>query len=613
MKKILVAFFIISTLAVGGIVAAKIYMDKQIEAKENEPYVPPADMTYITPEVISAQEIKSAVMKKLKVKEDPNIYTMKYQKAADKVVKSYKNKEDAKYTADAPLLIMNPYGTNTTGLYIYFKNDERVNTRYTVKIKDSDIPDFTAALYTNASSMPLSEQEGQVIGLVPGETNYLILYVYDKNDALVKKVGFKIEVPDFGTVKEKQLLREMSRNDNQLTEGLFCIFGYDRRNEAEPRHLLFYDKYGVIRAEVPVNGNVSDVNMGFYGGKMLYPCGVRKFALVNRFGKVEKTYNLGKDYSIHHDFFLQESTDRVFVLADDLTTDTKEDVILCLDLYTGQTTKLLDMKKLLPDIYKKAKNFNVQTVSDGAVGASGAAVSGAAAKTVKTVKKVTGAQSNASTEDKLDWLHLNSVCMINETDMILSSRELSSIIRVNNVFEKPVIDYIIADEKIYKGTRYADLLLTKDGSFTSQFGQHSVLYERTNDMEDGQYYLYLFNNNYGESKTRPDLDWSGYEDIGLPGRPATNSYYYKYLVDDKADTYKLVFQVSLSYSPLVSNVQHYDGNIITSAGSYGTFAEYNADGKPVGRFVTNIKNFNYRVKKYDMEGYWFSDLWNGTN
>ena len=290
---------------------------------------------------------------------------------------------------------------------------------------------------------------------------------------------------------------------------------------------------------------------------MLIPCGARKFALINRFGKVEKTYNIGKNYSIHHDFFLQESTDRVFVLVDDLSKDTKEDVIACLDLYTGKTKKLLDMQDLLPDMYKKAKK---EQEKESAKLASGSAVSGTAV--------TAGAE-------KLDWLHLNSVYMINETD--------------------------------------ADLLLTKDGDFMSQFGQHSAVYEKDPLLEDGQYYIYLFNNNYGESKTRPDINWGSYSGIGLPGMPATNSYYYKYLVDDKADTYKLVFQISLSYSPLFSNAMHYDGNIITSAGSYGTFAEYNADGKPVGRFVTQVKNFNYRVKKYDMEGYWFSDLWNGKD
>ena len=157
MKKILLAFFIISALAVGGIVAAKVYMDKQIEAKENEPYVPPVDMTYITPDVVSSDTVKNAVVKKLKLKGEPNIYTSKYQKAADKVLKSYKNKEDANYTADAPLFIMNPYGTNVTGLYVYFKNSERVYTRYTIKVKDEAIPDYSAALYTNAASMPLSE------------------------------------------------------------------------------------------------------------------------------------------------------------------------------------------------------------------------------------------------------------------------------------------------------------------------------------------------------------------------------------------------------------------------------------------------------------------------
>ena len=284
MKKMFMIFSLISSVAVLLILAA-IGMSGKLNLGVKLPAASLSEsLTALTPEVIQAEQIEEQVKKELKKKEIKTVYTMKYQKAAQKQVDAEKKKHY--YTLQEPLLILNPYGTNRTGLYIYFEHSERVNVEYEVSVKEEEIAPFNGKLYTNMTGMPLSEQEGQIIGLLPGRTNYVLLYLYDQEHNLVGREGYKIDVPDYGTVKEIKLAMEQSRNENQLTDGLYCLFGYDR-----PGHMLFYDNEGVLRAEIPIADGMQDSNIEQIDSNILYLCSNEKMVLVNRLGKVEKIFN----------------------------------------------------------------------------------------------------------------------------------------------------------------------------------------------------------------------------------------------------------------------------------------------------------------------------------
>ena len=59
-----------------------------------------------------------------------NVYTADYQNMADDKLEQEKSKSAA--TEDDMFVTEDPYGTNTTSLYVYFKNDDSVYEYYTV-------------------------------------------------------------------------------------------------------------------------------------------------------------------------------------------------------------------------------------------------------------------------------------------------------------------------------------------------------------------------------------------------------------------------------------------------------------------------------------------------
>lgn len=517
---------------------------------------------------ITSDSIQKTVMKSLNLDEVKTVYDTQYQSAVNSRIETLKDERNCSF--EKPLFIMNPFGTNVTGLYTYFKTEEAVNVEYTVSVNDKDIPDFTRVLYTDEEGNATKKHEGQIIGLIQGKTNTVTLRLYNADGKFMGENTFRFEVPNYGTIKERELKVTNKQDSKKLSDGLFVIYGYDRRNKKEPRHLLFYDNHGIIRAEIPLNVSYGDVNIEIIDGKLFYACTDASYAFVNAIGQVEEIYKT-KGYTTHHDFDYDEENNRMIILATKKKSKTKQDIILSLNMNTGDIEEVVNFAKLMPDIRK------------------GAVIS-----------------KDSPDQDKVDWVHFNSVQVINGKHLIVSSRELSSIIRINNYYTTPRIGYIIADKEIWKGTKYSNLVLDKVGSFTSQAGQHSVNYVQDASLKAGQYYLTFFNNNYTQRLSYPDFDWSFIKGAGTQGKDAKYSYYYKYLVDEKKGTYKLVEKINVPYSSIVSNVQEYDKNRVICSGVAGVFAEYDSKGKLISRYKMDIKNLTYRVMKNTMNGYWFN-------
>lgn len=501
---------------------------------------------------------------------EANVMNEKQKKIYEKIKKTYnaeeqqkiadeleKKKESQEYTLSNMLIEYNPFGTNTQSLYVYFETDSAVKVSYTIHVKEDDIADFSRNVYQDEEYQ--KEHEFQVIGLIPDTENTITFYITNEDGSTdTKEIVY--EMGSLYGEEAVQLDTDVKQSADKLEDGLYVVLGND---SPSMDFMYYYDNNGVLRGEVPLLGYRSH-RLIFDENSMYYSISEKKMAQVNRLGQVTKVYDLG-NYKLHHDYVFDENGN-MLILATDTTQDSVEDIVLKLDVNSGEVTEVLD----LGDLFGEYKKTCVKNSSD-----------------------------------ELDWMNINTIQYIGNGSVLLSSRETSTIIKVDNIYDGPVVSYMIGEKDFWKDTSYVSLLLNKKGDFTIQGGQHTITYETDESLSDGQYYLYMFDNNIGISETRPDYDWSS---IGLKVSSAVdgkNSKYYKYLVDENEGTFELVDSFKVPYSGYVSSAQETGDNVLVDSGLKGTFTEYDVDHKAIVTYKMDYEKFIYRVFKYKFDGFYF--------
>ena len=501
---------------------------------------------------------------------EANVMNEKQKKIYEKIKKTYnaeeqqkiadeleKKKESQEYTLSNMLIEYNPFGTNTQSLYVYFETDSAVKVSYTIHVKEDDIADFSRNVYQDEEYQ--KEHEFQVIGLIPDTENTITFYITNEDGS----TDTKEIVYEMGSLYGEEAVHldtDVKQSADKLEDGLYVVLGND---STSMDFMYYYDNNGVLRGEVPLLGYRSH-RLIFDENSMYYSISEKKMAQVNRLGQVSKVYDLG-NYKLHHDYVFDENGN-MLILATDTTQDSVEDIVLKLDVNSGEVTEVLDLGDLFGD-YKKTCVKN--------------------------------------SSDELDWMHINTIQYMGNGSVLLSSRETSTIIKVDNLYDEPSIAYMIGEKDFWEDTSYVSCVLNKKGDFIIQGGQHTITYETDESLADGQYYLYMFNNNIGISETRPDYDWSS---IGLKTSSAVdgkNSKYYKYLVDENEGTFELVDSFKVPYSGYVSSAQDIGDHVLVDSGLKGTFTEYDADHKAIATYKMDYEEFIYRVFKYNFEGYYF--------
>ncbi len=469
-----------------------------------------------------------------------------------KIVKKLEAKKAKnEYTIDNMLIQYNPFGTNTQSAYVYFKTENPAKITYTVSVSDKEIKDFTREVSQEEEYQ--TEHEFQVIGLIPDMENKVKFTITEEN-GMVTTRSYAYNMGSLLGDEEVKLETDIDEKaEEELSDGLYVILGND---DSHLDFMYYYDNDGILRGEVPLLGYRSH-RILFDESAMYYSISESKIAAVNRLGQVVSVYDLG-DYSLHHDYVFDDDGN-ILILATDNKQDSVEDVVVKLDIRTGQVTEVLDLGDLLG-------NYKASCV--------------------------------ANADGDLDWMHINTIQWMGSGQVLLSSRETSTILKVSNLYTAPQLDYMIGADKFWAGTGYENLLFTKDGSFTIQGGQHSVTYVKDDTLKEGQYYLYMFNNNIGYSETRPGFDWSSTGLTETSAKDGSTSYYYKYLVDENNRTFKLADSFKVPYSGYVSSVQEISGNVLADSGFAGEFREYNKEHKLIASYKMNAEKFIYRVYKY---------------
>lgn len=493
------------------------------------------------------------------------IYTKSYQEGIKSQIEAL---EEKGHTLAEPLVIANPYSTNTTGLYVSFETEEEASISYTVSVEG--LEEFSRTLYNGEVDNLATEHRYMMIGCVPEKENTICITA---SDAAGKKIGsytFTYQAPALLNQQNKPQA-EVVKGESQepLANGLYTVLGNDlSEDEMDEDYVAMYDNTGVIRCEIPIiNFRAHDFIFDERG--MYYSISSSSIACLDRTGYVSYVYGM-KDFRLHHEYVFGTKND-ILVLASEANTETKDDRIISVDISTGQVTEVVDLRKIFPDYIPMA------TLAEGA--------------------------------EVLDWMHINSMQLMGEDGLIISSRETSTIIYLDDIYGSPTVRYMIGSDNFWAGSGYEDLLLEQEGEFSLQGGQHSVVYQPDDSLPDGQYYLILYNNNNTYSFTRKEYDWmadDNYYDTGVAMESNGNpSYYYKYLIDENAGTFSLADSIQVGYSGFVSSVQNADGNIVIDSGGIFTTYEFDSEGKLIQQLTYGGSKWIYRTKKYEYLNYWF--------
>lgn len=318
------------------------------------------------------------------------IYTMEYQEQALSNLENEKG--NGNYTLQNIFMKYNPFSTNTQSMYVYFNTSKAAKITYTVSC--ADYADFTATAYQAKTYQ--KEHEFQLIGLIPDCTNTITITATYK-DGTSQSISTNYTMGSLLGDEDIQL-KQVSGSKQDLGNGLYTLLG----NDADDQDFVYmYDTNGVLRGEIPIIGYRS--HRMLMQNQILYmSVSTHRMAAINHLGRIEHIYNLG-NYIVHHDYQFDQDGNLI-LLATNEKKNSVEDCIIKLDVETEEVSELLDLE----DLFKSYKE-----------------------------------STDHKEGSKWDWMHINTLQYLSDDSVILSSRETSSIIKINDVSTNPSIDYII--------------------------------------------------------------------------------------------------------------------------------------------------------------------------
>lgn len=484
-----------------------------------------------------------------------NIYSDNYRKVIDEKIN---DKLNMSYTLNEPFILYNAYGTNTQSVNMYFSTKEKYNVKYTVSVDDEKIHDFSKVLNGNLTS----KHAYQIIGLVPGYINNIKIELLDQNNNVSKKYNFEVNLVNQKTKSQAKLKISESSDDTNLYDGLYTVLGND---SGSGNYLSMYDNDGVLRSEIPIM-NYRANKILFKDNYMYFSISSKKIVKMNNLGEVVDIYST-KNYKINYDYTFDDKGN-LLVITSDTKKKTVEDQIIMINTDTHEITNLVDFSSIFSDYIEFCED-NPDTIKD--------------------------INSNG-----LNYLGLNSIEYI-DNSILVSSRETSSIIKVDNINNEPKISYIIGAKELWKDTNYYDLVFEKKGDFVINAGQSDCRY---NDQ-----YITMFNNNYANQSSY-SINKEIYKDLGITNtevNTGTKSMFYKYKINEDNKSFELVDSFIVSYSGINGNAQVLDnGNILIDSAINGQFSEYDSNHNAIKSFKVKLnKNQVYRVYKYTFNDYWF--------
>ena len=495
-----------------------------------------------------------------------------------------KDQLDAEYAAGSydettPFVKADPFGTDTLSCYVRFATADPVTVSYEVagRKKTSDSPKVAAFSRTPRGGDTLAtEHEFKVIGLIPGHKNTVTL-TCTAQDGSSRTSTFTVKTSALKGEEEERLAVTAGESNTPLADGLFTILGND---SSKLDFMYLYDNAGQIRGEVPIIGYRSHRLLFPGGGSIIMSVSTTKMAQINAIGQVVNVWSTG-DYELHHDYAFDDDGN-LLVLAShagseaDLDVDRAadkdkgervnvEDLIIKIDVTTGDVSLVADLGDIFPDLKANAK-----VAQDG----------------------------------DLDWIHINTIQWLGGGTVLLSSRETSTVIKLTDIYGMPTVDWLMGSPDFWAGSGFEDKLLQAQGDFSLNAGQHSVTYLPSSDTATtGRYQVLLYDNNFGAAESYPKFDWGQLGTAVVTDySKGTHSFGRVFTVDETARTYELEEQIAVPFSGYVSSAQRVSnsGSMLVASGQAKTFAEYDRYGLPIATYEMEAEKYIYRAYKYEL-------------
>lgn len=488
--------------------------------------------------------------------------------------------EDNSYTEDSPLVIYNPFLTNSQSLYIYFETEEPYAVSYSVHTPEADYEDFGGYVVPNRPDTS-KVHEFQVIGLIPGETNMITIrmmdvngamkirrfYYYNENNVAATTITLETERGTKEVQNEDKTFSTVLASEETVADGMFIVFPAE--NELSP-YLRIYDNDGVQRTELPLE-SFGTKRLLLFEDLMFYRVSDTKLVGVNRLGQVVKVFRAGQ-YTFGEDYCFDKNND-ILMLASDNRQTSVDDCVILLDRESMSVTELVDLGDLLPEYKVKCSE------KDG-------------------VK---------------DWISLNSIDLVEGNRILLSGDKTDTIIKIRRLYNDPKIAFLAGNAEEFKDTPYTELFLRVDNEFVMHHGLNMVEYQPYDLIRETRHYICVLNNN---------------EDYEYAKKEEHFSYYYRYLVDEAEGGIRLMDSIVLPEAVDNGSIQWYGNHLIMASDAATEFYEYDDKfqlittftyEEPVVKKTEEQQEFEedyppadgtvafLRVFKQDFTGYYFNE------
>ena len=216
-----------------------------------------------------------------------------------------KAKQRNHYSFNSPLLIENPYGTNTTGIYMYFETDYQSNANYTISCEGYQ--DFTRTLNTSTLNGLTCKHEYLLVGSISGVKNTITVSLSDSQGTETESITWSYQAPSLlGGNEYLTVETETFDTTSSLTNGLYTVLGNDVSEDNDTlAYMRLYDNEGIIRSEIPIISYRSH-RVLFNDKTMYFSVSSTKIVGIEQTGFISTIYDTG-DYMINSTNFWQES------------------------------------------------------------------------------------------------------------------------------------------------------------------------------------------------------------------------------------------------------------------------------------------------------------------